>query len=45
MRNKTFQNDIITQMIANSWLLGIPEGYNRELAPYEEDMLGFLKKT
>ena len=42
---QTFQNDIITQMIANGWLLGTPDGYNRELALYEEDVLGFVQET
>lgn len=41
----TFQNDMIQQMLANGWLLGKPEGYNRELALYEEDVLGFVKDT
>lgn len=41
----TFQNDIIKQMIANGWLLGSPTGYNRELALYEEDVLGFVQDT
>lgn len=36
-----FQNDMIRQLVANGWLLGKPEGYNRELALYEEDVLGF----
>ena len=40
-----FQNDIIKQMIANGWQLGTPAGYNRELALYEEDLLGFVKET
>ncbi|MEH6650605.1 MAG: DEAD/DEAH box helicase family protein [Motiliproteus sp.] len=40
-----FQNDIIQQMIANGWQLGTPAGYNRELALYEEDLLGFVKET
>jgi type I restriction enzyme R subunit len=44
MTNKSqesvFQNDIIHQMVANGWLLGSPTGYNRELALYEEDVLG-----
>lgn len=39
----TFQNDIIRQLVANGWLLGKPENYNRELALYEEDLLGFVK--
>lgn len=40
-----FQNDMIRQLVANGWLLGKPEGYNRELALYEEDVLGFVKET
>lgn len=40
-----FQNDMIKQLLANGWLLGKPEGYNRELALYEEDVLGFVKDT
>lgn len=49
MSNKTqevvFQNDMIHQLVANGWLLGKPENYNRELALYEEDVLGFVKET
>jgi type I restriction enzyme, R subunit len=41
----TFQSDIIQQLLANGWLLGKPENYNRELALYEEDLLGFVKET
>ena len=40
-----FQNDIIRQMLANGWKLGKPENYNRELALYEEDLLGFIQNT
>jgi len=40
-----FQNDVIQQLIANGWLLGQPENYNRELALYEEDVLGFVRET
>jgi len=40
-----FQNDMINQLVANGWLLGQPENYNRELALYEEDVLGFVKNT
>ncbi|MGO2089334.1 MAG: type I restriction endonuclease subunit R [Oceanisphaera sp.] len=42
---QTFQNDMIQQMLANGWLLGKPEGYNRELALYEEDLLEFVQDT
>ena len=31
-----FQNDMIKQLVANGWLLGKPENYNRKLALYEE---------
>ena len=41
----TFQNDMIGQMLANGWQLGTPAGYNRELALYEEDVLGFVQDT
>lgn len=41
----TFQNDIISQMIENGWLLGKPEHYNRKLALYEKDLLGFIQET
>ena len=41
----TFQNDMIRQMLANGWQLGTPAGYNRELALYAEDVLGFIKDT
>ena len=44
-KESVFQNDIIKQLIANGWLLGKPENYNRELALYEEDLLGFVKET
>lgn len=41
----TFQNDMIRQLVANGWLLGKPENYNREMALYEEDLIGFVKET
>lgn len=40
-----FQNDIIEQLMAAGWLLGKPENYNRKLAIYEEDLIGFVKDT
>jgi type I restriction enzyme R subunit len=42
---QSFQSDIINQMIENGWLLGTPEGFNRELALYQEDLLGFVQDT
>ncbi|MBT7309068.1 MAG: hypothetical protein HN842_12690 [Gammaproteobacteria bacterium] len=41
----TFQNEMIRQLLTNGWQLGKPENYNRELALYEEDLLGFVKET
>ena len=41
----TFQNDMIKQLLSNGWLLGKPESYNRELALYPEDLLGFVQET
>ncbi|WP_420094630.1 type I restriction endonuclease subunit R [Geothermobacter hydrogeniphilus] len=32
-------------MVSSGWLLGTPDGYNRELALYEEDVLGFVQDT
>lgn len=40
-----FQDEMITQMVAAGWQLGTPAGYNRELAIYTEDLLGFVKDT
>ncbi|WP_347989883.1 DEAD/DEAH box helicase family protein [Methylomonas sp. AM2-LC] len=40
-----FQNDIIEHLLANGWLLGKSENYNRELALYPEDLLGFVQET
>lgn len=41
----TFQNDMLRHLIANGWLLGKAEHYNRELALYPEDLLGFVQET
>jgi type I restriction enzyme R subunit len=41
----TFQNDIIQQLVASGWKEGKPEKYNRELALYEEDLVGFVQET
>lgn len=41
----TFQNDMLKHLLASGWLLGKAEHYNRELALYPEDVLGFVKDT
>ena len=40
-----FQNDMLKHLLASGWLLGKPEHYNRELALYPEDLLGFVRDT
>jgi type I restriction enzyme, R subunit len=40
-----FQNDMVQHLVGNGWLLGKPENYNRELALYPEDLLGFVQDT
>ncbi|WP_394177410.1 type I restriction endonuclease subunit R [Yoonia maritima] len=42
---QVFQNDMIAQMVASGWQLGSPAGYNRDLAIYTEDLIGFVKDT
>ena len=41
----TFQEDMIRQLVSNGWKKGNPDHYNRELALYPEDLLGFVKET
>lgn len=41
----TFQSDIVKQLLSTGWLLGKPENYNRDLALYPEDLLGYVKET
>jgi len=36
---------MIERLLENGWLLGKPENYNRELALYPEDLLGFVQET
>jgi len=40
-----FQNDMIGHLLANGWLRGKSEHYNRSLALYPEDVIGFIKDT
>lgn len=41
----TFQNDVIAEMVAGGWKRGNPEKYDRALALYPEDVLGFVQDT
>ncbi|ADT87855.1 type I restriction endonuclease subunit R [Vibrio furnissii] len=44
-QERVFQDDIISQMVANGWVQGTGEGYNRESALFEADVLTFIKQT
>lgn len=44
-REIVFQDEMIAQMVAACWQLGTPAGYDRELAIYTEDLIGFVKDT
>lgn len=40
-----FQNEVVAEMVAGGWKRGIPENYDRALALYPEDVIGFVKDT
>ena len=40
-----FQNDMLKHLQASGWQLGKAQHYNRELALYPEDVLGFVQDT
>lgn len=42
---RIFQDDIIRQLQASGWLLGSADKYDRALALYPEDALGFVQET
>lgn len=44
-REVQFQNDIVDSLTASGWLLGKSEHYNRELALYPEDVIGYVQET
>ncbi|WP_338411872.1 type I restriction endonuclease subunit R [Pseudoalteromonas nigrifaciens] len=44
-QERIFQDDIISQMVANGWVEGTGAGYNCETALYEQDALTFVKNT
>lgn len=44
-QERIFQDDIISQMVANGWIEGTGAGYNCETALYEQDALDFVKNT
>ena len=40
-----FQNEVVAEMVAGGWKRGNPENYDRALALYPEDVIGFVKDT
>ncbi|MBV7260447.1 type I restriction endonuclease subunit R [Photobacterium sp. WH24] len=44
-QERIFQDDIITQMVANGWKLGTGTDYDRESALYQQDVLSFVQDT
>lgn len=44
-REKPFQDHIIQQLLAQGWLLGQSDLYDRERALYREDLLAFVQQT
>lgn len=44
-REQIFQDEIINSLMSNGWLLGDPASYDRELALFPEDVVGFVKDT
>ena len=42
---RAFQDEIIAHLTAHGWLLGVSSGYDRELALYPEDVVGYFKDT
>lgn len=44
-RERIFEDEVAEHLGAHGWLLGSSDGYNRELALYPEDVLGWLADT
>lgn len=44
-RERYLEEDIVKHLTAHDWLEGDPKRYDRELALYPEDLIGWLKET
>ncbi len=44
-RERTFEDEVVAHLTAHGWLEGHSAGYDRELALYAEDVLGWLEET
>ena len=44
-QERIFQDEMIAQMVANGWVVGKSDRYDRERALYSEDVLNFVQTT
>jgi len=44
-RERAFEDEVVAHLAAHGWLEGRSDGYDRELALYPEDVLGWLEET
>jgi type I restriction enzyme, R subunit len=44
-RERTFEDEIVEHLTAHGWLMGDASKYNRELALYPDDVIGWLEDT
>ncbi|BBM86643.1 type I restriction endonuclease subunit R [Candidatus Uabimicrobium amorphum] len=44
-KEQDFENDIVSKLTQNNWEEGKSSNYNKDLALYPEDLIGFLKDT
>jgi len=42
---RTFENELVTQLVSNGWLEGEPQKYNQELGLYPDDVIGWLQES
>lgn len=45
VREKAFQDHIITQLAASGWLVGESSHYDKERALYREDLVAFVQES
>lgn len=44
-RERTFEDEVVEHLVAHGWTEGSSDGYDRALALYPEDVLGWLGDT
>jgi type I restriction enzyme R subunit len=45
VHEEVFEDEVVAHLLANGWLEGVSKHYDRELALYPEDVLGWLEDT